>query len=281
MGASIARRLIAKGIKTQIYVRSAERAKMLSDLAMFQSTTAAQTVRGANIILSCVTDDEASRSVWFGANGACDATTPGTICLELSTLSTSWTDEWISQLNDLGLTPVDCPVTGSRSGAEAGTLIAFIGAAPPQNELVETVLRQITSQCIYFHKPGDAMRFKLAYNMIGASICAAFAEGLAVMNAAGLDMEAALSALAEGGWTGAITKSKGSSMLSHDYIPPAFRTALMRKDIRYAAQSFRHLALRTPVAETVYTLYDEACKAGYNDQDFSSIFEILDDGYER
>lgn len=274
MGSSVARVLKSHGVEVRLYVRSARRAESLHDLADAIVTTPLCAASGAELVLSCVSDDAAAEAVWFGEEGACSSELPPSVCVEMSTLSVDFTDRWVSKLTACGHQAIDCPVTGSRKAAESGTLVAFVGAPAHSVPALDRFLSIVSKKAIYFERAGSAMRFKLCYNTIGAAICAAFAEGLAAMETSGVDLELALAALEEGGWTSAVAKSKGRMMIERRYEPTSFRCALMLKDLECAQLSQEAFGLHRPIAEVVHTLYARV-RDGWGDVDFSAIREAF------
>ena len=84
---------------------------------------------GADLVISMVADDAASRAVWLGPDGALAGAAPGTVVIESSTLSPAWIDELAGHAATAGCELLDAPVTGSRTHAASGELLFLVGGA--------------------------------------------------------------------------------------------------------------------------------------------------------
>src|SRR5688500_13449690 len=122
MGTGIAANLLKAGHGLAVYNRTAARAQPLADLGARVAATPAEAAEGAEVVLSVVGDDEASRAVWLGEQGALGGMVSGAIVVECSTLSVAWIRELQQQAAARDLRLVDAPLGGSKPAAEAGTL---------------------------------------------------------------------------------------------------------------------------------------------------------------
>src|SRR5579872_5885381 len=93
MGSGMAGRLLSAGFPLTVYNRNRAKADALAKLGASVGDTPAEAVADADVIISMVSDDTASRAVWTGANGALAVARPGTCLIEASTLSVQWVTE--------------------------------------------------------------------------------------------------------------------------------------------------------------------------------------------
>ena len=123
MGIGMAKNLLKAGFPLTVYNRTRSKAEPLADLGATIADTPKDAARDADVILSMLADDSASRLVWTGDKGAISGAKPGAVLVESSTV----TPEWIAELRELAtahkLELLDAPVTGSRVQADAGQLI--------------------------------------------------------------------------------------------------------------------------------------------------------------
>src|ERR1700747_2644308 len=87
MGSRLTRRLHSSGWKVQAWNRSPEPAKSLARDGIVISSSIAKLVADSDVILSSLADDAAVHSVYFDDDGVFSSTKPGTIILEMSTIS--------------------------------------------------------------------------------------------------------------------------------------------------------------------------------------------------
>lgn len=117
-------------------------------------------------ILSCVADDHRSRALWLDERMDALIRRDRPIVVELSTLSLNWIEEWHRRMNALEVVAVESPVTGSREGAEAGTLSSF-RFAEARSRVADEIFAVFTDRIYEFSAPVSPMRFKLIYNSWG------------------------------------------------------------------------------------------------------------------
>src|SRR5260370_42627847 len=93
MGSGMGGRLLSAQFPLSIYNRSREKAKPFTDGGAYLASSPREAAARAEIIISMVADDVASRGVWLGDNGALAGASPGTVLIESSTLTVRWTTE--------------------------------------------------------------------------------------------------------------------------------------------------------------------------------------------
>ncbi|MFD9053337.1 NAD(P)-binding domain-containing protein [Streptomyces zaomyceticus] len=106
-----------------------------------------------DVIVGCFADDERSRAYWEHRSTTTTLTDCRPACIELSTISPTWAEEWHQRLQGHGAVPVESPVTGGRPGARAGTLTAFV-YTPTVDERAEKVLAAFTPEPPPLHRTG-------------------------------------------------------------------------------------------------------------------------------
>ena len=144
-----------------------------------------------------VSDDAASRRAWLGDDGALAADLqPGAFAIDCSTLSHAWVLELAAAARARNLRFLDCPVTGLPEAAAAGELTLLVGADPDDLAAAEPLLRSLATDWIRFGPPGAGTAYKLIINLMGAVQIGAAAEGLALAERAGLDLNQVARAIA-------------------------------------------------------------------------------------
>src|SRR5579863_4654698 len=87
----------------------------------------AEAALGAEIVWMCVADTKAVEGVLFGAQGVEQSLADGMTIVDSSTISPSATRQFAERVRSKGVQYVDAPMTGSKVGAENGTLIFIVG----------------------------------------------------------------------------------------------------------------------------------------------------------
>src|SRR5947209_6578914 len=131
MGSGMANRLLTSGFPLTVYNRSQDKTITLGASGAIVARTPAEAASRADILISMVADDVASRNLWFGPDGALKAAAPNSILIESSTLTVGWVKELAVAASASGCSLLDAPVTGSKAQA-AGGLLGFLVGGDPQ-----------------------------------------------------------------------------------------------------------------------------------------------------
>ena len=145
-----------------------------------------------------VADDEASRAVWLGKDGAATRAKAGALAIECSTVSYRHALELARELRGRGLVYIDSPVTGLPDAAASGKLTLLVGAEPADLEQARPYLAPLSTTIRHFGAVGTGTVYKLINNLMGAIQIAGLAEGLAIAEQAGLDMKLVLESIEHG-----------------------------------------------------------------------------------
>ncbi len=128
MGYPMAGRLAGAGVDVKVYNRSASTAAQWSqEHGRPACATPAIAAEGASLVIACLSDDEAVRSVTVGKDGAFAAMKPGAVFVDHSTGSADLARELAATASRDGFHSLDAPVTGGKPGATKGTLTSMVG----------------------------------------------------------------------------------------------------------------------------------------------------------
>ncbi|HWY76582.1 MAG TPA: NAD(P)-dependent oxidoreductase, partial [Verrucomicrobiae bacterium] len=127
MGSGMARQLLKAGFPLAVFNRNQEKAASFADGGARVARTPREAAVGADVLISMVADDNASRAVWVGENGALAAAAPGVVCVESSTVTVGWVRELAAAASARGCEFLDAPVTGSKAQAASGELNFLVG----------------------------------------------------------------------------------------------------------------------------------------------------------
>ena len=140
------------------------------------------------MIVAMVADDEASRNVWLGDDGALAASRPQAILIESSTLSPPWVAELARAAEARGCRFLDAPVGGSKPAAAAGKLMFFVGGEADALQAARPVLEAVGAGIHHLGATGAGAKWKLINNMILGTQVAALGEALRLAERAGFDL---------------------------------------------------------------------------------------------
>lgn len=274
MGSRMARRVGSAGFPLTVWNRRAAPADPFRELGASVAATPAEAASRADIVISMVADDEASRTVWQGKAGALLGARPETVLVESSTVSPVRIRELAEAAHARGCTLLDAPVTGSKRHASAGELLFLVGGDVAALARVRPVLTAMSREIIHVGPGGSGARLKLINNFLCGVQAAALAEAVALIESSGLDREAALQVLENGAPGSPLVKALAARMAAHDY-DVNFMLALMRKDLAYAVADGTRNGVPLDTARAACEIFDRAIAKGWGEADFSAVVEVL------
>lgn len=276
MGAGMAGRLLAAGHDVAVWNRTPQRAAGLLARGARLAPTPAGAADAAAAVFVMVSDDEASRAVWTGADGILAGhPRAGAFAVECSTLSHAWVLQLADAVRGTGLRYVDAPVTGLPDAAAAGTLTLLVGADPDDLAELRPLLEPLADRLLHFGGVGAGTAYKLIVNLMGAVQIAGVAEGLALAERAGLDLGQVAEALAGGQAASPQVVRNARRMVAADHDREVTFSGLLRhKDTRYALDLVGELGIGAPLGRVALDGLDRLLAAGLGEQNESSIVEV-------
>jgi 3-hydroxyisobutyrate dehydrogenase len=266
----MARRLLGAGFSLAVYNRDRTKATPLASGGARIAGTPRDAAKGADIIVSMVADDLASRAMWLGSDGAIAGASRGALLVECSTVTSAWVKELAGAAGAVGLELVDAPVTGSKGAAAAGELNFLVGGSEASLERARPALMAMGRTITHFGPTGSGATVKLINNFLAGVHVAAFAEALAWLERSGIDRAKSVAFLLEGAAASPVTKIVATRMLAEDFAPN-FLLRLMAKDLGYAIDEAAQKNVALATATTALGRFGEAIAAGHAEKDMAAI----------
>jgi 3-hydroxyisobutyrate dehydrogenase-like beta-hydroxyacid dehydrogenase len=274
MGHGMAGRYLDSGFAVSVWNRSRAKADDLIARGARWADSPADAARDVDAIVTMVADDNASREVWLGKNGAATTARPDTLAIECSTVSHQHALDLTHDLRERGLIYLDCPVTGLPEAAANGKLTLLVGADAADLERAQPYLAPISNAIRHFGPVGAGTVFKLVNNLMGAVQIASLAEGLRIAEQAGLDMTMVQEALASGAVASPQVVRHSKRMVARDFAGASFTAALRHKDASYALTLAQDLQLDLPVSRATLDVY-AAAKVHAPDDDEGRLIDVV------
>jgi 3-hydroxyisobutyrate dehydrogenase-like beta-hydroxyacid dehydrogenase len=229
MGRSMASNLVKAGHEVTVWNRTP--GKNVEGARTADSP--ADAARGADVVWMCVSDTDAVESVLFGEHGVEESLTADMIVVDSSTIAPSATLKFAERIRARGAEYVDAPVTGSKTGAENGTLIFIIGGEEAVIEKLKPCLAAMGKQFFRIGEVGKGHAAKLVMNLQIAVIYEGFIEALTLAAKLGVNAETLMPLINASMVRSGVVEYKAPFVLKHDFTPN-FPMRLMHKDIRLA-----------------------------------------------
>ncbi len=271
MGRPMASNLVKAGHEVSVWNRSSGKEVEGARIA----TSPSDAAQGAEIVWICVSDTAAVEQVLFGPDGIEQSLTEGMIIADSSTISPSATRTFAERVARKGAQYVDSPVTGSKTGAEAGTLLFIVGGDEQAIERLKPLYAAMGKKIFRMGETGKGQSAKLAMNLQIALIYEGFAEGLTLAAKLGVDPATLIPLINASMIKSGVVEYKAPFVLARDFSPN-FPLRLMRKDIGLALAAAKEARVKLPGLETVEEIYDVAVEDGHADLDFAATLMLLE-----
>jgi 3-hydroxyisobutyrate dehydrogenase-like beta-hydroxyacid dehydrogenase len=235
----------------------------------------AEAAQGVEVVWLCVSDTAAVENVLFGADGLEQSLTEGMVIADSSTISPSATRKFAERVARKGVQYVDSPMTGSKAGAESGTLLFMIGGDEQAVEKLKPLYAAMGKKIFRMGETGKGQSAKLVMNLQIALIYEGFAEALTLAAKLGVDAEQLGALINSSMVKSGVIEYKLPFVLGRDFSAN-FPLRLMRKDIRLALEAAKEARVKLPGLETVEEIYDVAIEEGHADLDYAATLLLLE-----
>jgi 3-hydroxyisobutyrate dehydrogenase len=277
MGSGMAKRLLAAGHSLTVFNRTASRAAPFANLGARIADTPRAAAQKADVIIGMTADDESSRVMWLGEDGALAAdNSPDALAIECSTLSHDWVLELAQQVRGRGFRYVDAPVTGLPDAASAGTLTLLVGAEPADLDAARPTFASLATRVLHFGAVGQGTVYKLMINLMGAVQIASAAEGMVLAERAGLDLKLVADAVASGQAASPQVVRNVRRFVAGDHGTNVnFTPALRLKDIDYALRLANKSGADCAFGKVAAAVYGKLCAQGFGAENESRVIDVL------
>jgi 3-hydroxyisobutyrate dehydrogenase-like beta-hydroxyacid dehydrogenase len=275
MGSRIAQRLLGRGYRLSVYDRNLVKEETIAAQGGVVATSIQALASSVDVVLSCLTNDEAVRTVYTGAEGVFSGARPGTVVLEMSTISPDTSRELHRLGAGAGLQVLDVAISGSTPAAEQGTLTLLVGGDGDLFSAAEPIFQAVAKHFFLLGGAGSGTAMKLVVNTLLGVGMQAIAEAVVLGETIGLDRGRLLQVLSETAVVAPAHMGKLASAANNDYHPQ-FPLLLMNKDFELILRAAAKNHVRLPATEAAFYVNAEESD-GNHDEDFSAVLRRMEE----
>ena len=268
MGTAVAERILDAGYPLTVYNRSRQKAEAIGARGAVVADTARGLAEQVDVVLTSLANDEAFEAV---ATDVVAAARPGTVLVDLSTVSPAVSARVASLAEDASVHYLRAPVSGNPTVVRAGNLSVIVSGEAEALERIEPLIRAIGPTVHHVGDGEQARIVKLAINLMIAGLAQLMSEALVLGEASGVSRAALLEVMRSSAAGAPFVEYKSEPLLRDDYSA-TFTTALMEKDIDLVLDAAEEVGVELPVAREMKELLRAAIEAGYADDDFIALF---------
>ena len=278
MGGPIARHIAHAGHALTVYNRSAPRLLKWQaahpDIAHRVATSPADAADGADMVITCVGNDDDLADVVLGPQGVFTTLRRGGVFVDHTTVSARIARQIAVEARDKEVHCVDAPMTGAQAGAEAGTLTLMCGGRADAIAAAQPVMEAYARRIVHIGKAGSGQATKMANQICIAGIIAGLSEALRLAQAAHLDLDKVYEAISGGAAQSWQMDNRWKTM-ADDSFDFGFAVDWMRKDLGLALDEGRGLGMSLPTTALVDQFFAEIQAMGGGRQDTSALVRRL------
>ena len=273
MGCPMAANLLKAGFKPAVHDLNQAAVDALVALGAVRAGSITNAAN-ADVVITMLPDTPDVEAVLFGDPGLADAMRPGSILLDMSSISPVETRRFAAALAERGVAMLDAPVSGGFQGAEAGTLSIMIGGEAEALERCRPVLEAMGKTINHIGSSGAGQVCKVCNQVAVAINIQAVAESMTLAKKNGVDPAKVRDALL-GGFARSTALDLHGKRVLDDNFAAGFRVNLQRKDLRLALETGAATGTPLPATALIQELYGILAATGRGGLDNSSLALLL------
>ena len=280
MGGPMTGHLARAGHSVTAYNRTRQRAEKWRDfwakegLEVAIAATPADAAHSADIVFTCVGNDEDVAGVTTHANGVLSTMQTGSLLVDHTTTSADMARALGAACGERGIGFVDAPVSGGQAGAENGQLAIMCGGNDEDMARAQPVMQAYAKAIVHVGPTGAGQTAKRANQMCIAGVLGGLSEAVRLAQGAGLDLDKTYEAISGGAAQSWQMDNRWATMVK-DEFEFGFAIDWMRKDLGYALDEAKRLGLSSPITALVDQFYGDVQAAGGKRHDTSALISRL------
>jgi len=275
MGSRMARHFLTKGFPLSVWNRTPERCQPLVADGARPARTPRELAELSDVVVTCVADPNAVGRIVFADDGIRPAARPGFRYVETSTISPGLARRTAEVLRAQGADMLEAPVTGSKMGAEKGTLLIMTGGSKEVHDELMPVLMAFGAKAIHCGDIGQASVVKLVGNTIISFMLEGLCEGLVVGRKAGVSLETILEVVMASGFASPYFTFKGAAIGRRDW-DTHFSIDLLVKDQGLMLEEATARRAPMPGLAAIREVFQAARGQGWGEEDIAAVVKVLE-----
>lgn len=275
MGRPMASNLCRKGFHLTVHDVNRAAVAELESLQARGAASVAEVAESSGIIVTMLPNSAVVEQVVTGPGGIVEHAKPGSLILDMSTVSPETTDAAAARAAERGIAFVDAPVGRLASHADRGESLFMVGGTPEDFERVRPLLEGMGTTIHHCGPVGSGTRTKLVNNYLAVTSCQLNAEALALSQRFGLNLERTLEVIyGTTAVNGQLKIAWPAKVLKGD-VAPGFTIDLAHKDLSLIVDAANAARVPMPIAAAAREAFSAARASGFGGQDFSAMVDAL------
>lgn len=275
MGGPMSCNVIAAGGKVTVFDPLAENVAAVVAAGGAQGASNLALAADADIVVSMIPNDAVLRSVTLGEGGILAVMTPGSVYLDMSTVSPEASAEVAAAAQDAGIGYLRAPVSGSTALAEAGTLTIMASGPREAFDRCLPLFEVMGAQNFYLGEGDQARYLKLVVNLLVGTTGAVLAEALTLGRKGGLDWEQMLDVIGVSAAASPYIQYNLTPLKARDFSA-LFTTEQMVKDSRLICDAGAASEVPMAIGNAMLQIFEDTIEAGYGQENLTAAIKLLE-----
>jgi len=275
MGSGMATNLVKAGYPVTVWNRTAEKCNPLVAMGATEASSPAEAAADVNVVMYCLSNDEAVGSVIYSDNGILAGAHSGQIAVDMSTVHPDTSRREAEAYQERGVEFLDAPVFGSKDEAREGGLWVVVGGNEGVFDHMRPVFQALSASVHYMGGTGMGTSMKLVGNLIVAAQMEAVGEALILGKKAGLDLNQVMDVLDVVDFRSPLISGVGRSLVQRDFRT-SFALRHMLKDANLIARLAEELRSPIPESAAVRETLKAAVNQGWGEENASALVKALE-----
>ncbi|MDV7104867.1 NAD(P)-dependent oxidoreductase [Vibrio sp. TH_r3] len=276
MGFPMAGHLQNSGFDVTVFNRTTAKAQQWAEQygGHFKSTVA-EAVDDADIVITCVGNDDDVRSVVTCEGGALSSMKKGSVLIDHTTTSATLAQELLEASLSKGIEFMDAPVSGGQAGAENGILTIMCGGSINLFERIQPVFNAYGKSSVLMGEVGQGQRAKMVNQICIAGVLNGLSEGLLLAQQSGLDIPTLVDCLKNGA-AGSWQMENRATTMAENSFDFGFALDWMIKDLGFCLEEAQKQGLTLPLTSETFTHYQALSAEGMGRLDTSALIKAIE-----
>lgn len=275
MGQPMALNLVRAGTALVVWNRSGARAEPLRAAGAAVARTAADVFSRSRTVILMLANDRAVDAVLDRGTSAFRTNVNGRTIVHMGTTSPEYSRGLEAEIRAAGGRYVEAPVSGSRTPAEEGQLVAMLAGEEAAVEDVRPLLRPMCQDTVVCGPVPRALQMKLSVNVFLITLVTGLAESFHFARRLGLDLQQVLAVLDAGPMASSVSRVKGRKLVAGDFDVQA-SIADVLKNNRLVVEAARAARIASPLIDVCHALYAETLALGHGDLDMVAVLRAIE-----
>lgn len=275
MGGPMSRRLVEAGAALAVSDPVAANVAAVAAAGARAANSNQDVIADADIVVSMIPNDAVLRAITIAEDGIFSNLAPGTIYVDMSTVSPEVSAEVAAAAASAGIDYLRAPVSGSTALAEAGKLTIMVSGPKDAADKCSDVFAAMSAQHFYLGVDDQARYLKLVINLLVGTTGAVLAEALTLGRKGGLDWEQMIDVIGVSAAASPYIQYNVAPLKARDFSPQ-FSTEQMVKDSRLICDAGASVGVPMAIGNAMLQTFVDTVEAGYGDDNLTAAIRLLE-----